>query len=306
MSRRVSMVLFVGVVASIFMAFLGYFYAKNLNEAIIIGLLGIIITLLIEQIRTSVENREQVLNILALTQQVSDDEYLRARIESIVESFSTICNGKDQDLFLKEGRRSLTSCRDSLKNLAEGTFLIDEERRMRILIDILEKARPEEKILATSYVDLGDWWKRDLGRRYLQANYEAVQRGVIIERIFIVRPGEQEVEAFIEEQRKHNIIVRVVKESSVKPHLKENFFLVEDSILSYSEYSRDGQLVRGYISQDSRKHSEYREKFDLLRDHSEHQGAQVLPETKQFDSPENSKGNRGRVIGDRPRFPPTE
>lgn len=270
MGKRVSIILLIGVSASIAIAFFGYFHAKSVSEAIIVGLLSIIVTLLIELIRGTVESREQVLKILALTQQVSDDDFLRSRIVSVVESFSIISSGKYQTLFLEEGKRSLTGCSDSLKNLADGTFLIDEERRMRILVDLLERARPGETILATSYVNLGDWWERELGQRYLQANYKAVKRGVEIKRVFIVRQDEEEdVYKFIDEQRSNSINVRVVKESSVKSHLKENFFLVENSILSYSEYSRDGQLVRGYISQDPRKHSEYREKFELLCDHSE-------------------------------------
>jgi hypothetical protein len=51
----------------------------------------------------------------------------------------------------------------------------------------------------------------------------------------------------------------------VYPEFKENFFIVNKSIMSHSEYSRDGQLVRGYISRDRRKLEEYRQKFEGLR-----------------------------------------
>ncbi len=254
MSNRVSLALLIGIVLSILMGVFSFLFGGGAYNAIIIGLLSIVVTLLVELARSLIESKEQILCILDLTQQISNDEFLKSRVNSIVESFSLLSNGRHQDLFINEGKRSLTNCRDSLKNLADGTFLIDEERRMRILIELLENAKPNEQVFATSYVNLSDWWKKELGRKYLQANYAAVERQVQIERVFIIRDEEKDdVYKFIDEQRKNGIKIRVVKECTIKPHLKENFFLLQNSILSYSEYSRDGQLVRGYNSQDPKK-----------------------------------------------------
>jgi hypothetical protein len=272
LKNHTSNFLVVGTALSIGMGYLGLMTKETIIYAIIITLLGEIVTLLIEIIKRFTEGKQQILDVIPLAMDISKDDDLKSNIVSITNFYSTISSisqQKHHELFISERNRALRTCRETLKFLVDGTFLIDEERRMSILIDILNGCRKGDIVYATSYVNLSDWWYKDLGQRYLQANYDAIKKGVRIERIFILREDETKgVYEFMKNQNNGGIRACIVNESNIKSNLKENFFLIKDSILSYSEYSRDGQLIRGYISKDPRKHDEYFEKFEQLKNHS--------------------------------------
>jgi hypothetical protein len=266
-------VLFVGAAFSITLGVLSFFVGnQDFWISLMVSLSGMSISLLLELLLLTDSKSKELVEAIPVTRSLLANAELMSAIQDIVRCFDTATHSSPSRhaYFEQEAKNVLTACREAMLQIAGGNFLMPEERRMKMMIDLLDSSLAGDHIYATSYVSLNDWWFKELGRRYLRANYDAADRGVQVERIFIIRTDEEQlVTDFMEEQASRRIAVSVAVEKNLPSHLKENFLiLVNHQLVTHSEYSRDGQLVRGYICSEDLRVREYLEKFELLRHHS--------------------------------------
>jgi hypothetical protein len=240
--------------------------ATSVATAVILGLLVAIITLLVDLILSTELVRIDLLAAIDLSKRLVADKNAATHLRAMSSAMTKISReGTVGGLFYREAVRALLHCSTSLSQLAQGELTLEEVRRMESLIYLIDAAKGGASIFMTSYVQIDDWWETPVGRQYLKANFRAVERGVSITRIFIVRPDDGDPLKTFAEAQATKLNVRLVEESRVEPAERENFFLIENRVVSFADYSREGRLLRGRISTSSSTLVTYREKFESLR-----------------------------------------
>lgn len=260
---------------------------QALAIAIALGLLGAVITLLLDlalsfaefensltktyqglqtsllQTRDAVT--EELARSLALSASIVANAHDAGNLGAIVESIRHLEQAGSDDLFVEEGRREMLRCASVLKRLADGDLVLEEVHRMEKMIALLDAAAPGEAVRATSYVGLDEWWRTGVGSQYLEANFRACQRGVSITRIFILKADEiLPFRPFIEAHQAGGVTVLIAKQETLDDKYKENFFLLGDRIVSYTEYSREGRLVAGHVMRNFDTAKQYAARFRAL------------------------------------------
>jgi hypothetical protein len=133
-----------------------------------------------------------------------------------------------------------------LKKLADGGDVVYEGEDQDWLLGLTRVA--SERIDATSlptvdaggrgYVD-GGLWNSELGRRYLEAQREAIKRGVVIRRIFVIDQPELRNDVdFVNILRQHleiHVDVRTVMADEIASTQRASLidFIVMDGVLCY-------------------------------------------------------------------------
>jgi hypothetical protein len=133
-----------------------------------------------------------------------------------------------------------------LKELSEGGNVTYEGEDRDWMLSLTRNARSSIDATSLTTVDArghgfvdGGLWSSDLGQRYLEAQRDAVQRGVRIRRVFIMdRPGLANDPPFLEVcafQRKLGIDVRVLDTTEIPNTRRTSLFdfILFDDVISY-------------------------------------------------------------------------
>jgi hypothetical protein len=122
-----------------------------------------------------------------------------------------------------------------------------------------------ERTMYLVQYDSPDFWRRRLGRNYLQKNYDAIKRKVKIKRIW-VQPKEI-LEAYqneILEQEELGIEVLVVVKDEIPPPLWGDFGVIDGKMLVRPIPPGDGEIIRERISIIESEVEQAEEKFKQL------------------------------------------
>lgn len=95
------------------------------------------------------------------------------------------------DICRKKFSKSQKSFQDMLLDAQNKEYKIDKNDIGTIALSLIDYAN--KSIYATSYVNEEEWWRKEWGKTYLDANKKAIERGVKIERTFIF-PDEKSFE----------------------------------------------------------------------------------------------------------------
>jgi hypothetical protein len=90
----------------------------------------------------------------------------------------------------------------------------------------------KSSVIATSYVNPGDWWNNAWGKEYQRLNLAAADRGVHVTRAFIYSAISEvnDMCTIIKDQKKHGIEIRVVDRSSFKEGSPPDITVIDDSL----------------------------------------------------------------------------
>ncbi len=133
---------------------------------------------------------------------------------------------------------------DFLKELRDGDAMYDGEDR-DWLLGLTRHSRATIEATSTMTADAGGvdfdggFWMNDIGRRYLEKQGEAVQRGVKVRRVFVLKSKELVTDATFlrvyRDQKAIGVDVRVVDPTAI-PATRKNAvvdFILFDNAISY-------------------------------------------------------------------------
>ncbi|MGC4795495.1 hypothetical protein ACLQ3H_15380 [Micromonospora saelicesensis] len=92
------------------------------------------------------------------------------------------------------------------------------------------------------------WWRSEIGRRYWEANVEALQRGVQITRVFVYATLTDDLSALVEKQRAAGARVGLLPLGVVSPHLHVNLTLWDGSSCWEAHMTAHGEIGENQFS----------------------------------------------------------
>lgn len=124
---------------------------------------------------------------LGLWKVAASDPCLNKSIHEILADYEAIQKENDP-FFLKQMQDKINATKEtihkmSLKEIKDRPM---EETNLRYIKHLFEIADTDTRILSTTYGESAEWWETPEGHQYWQYNVKALERGVKIERIFII------------------------------------------------------------------------------------------------------------------------
>jgi hypothetical protein len=200
---------------------------------------------LIESAKRKQENTDSILNITSRFTWAEED--LRAISESLLE----VHTKPALEPFQKIARLELDKARSVLGGLRLGQY---STPITDMLIHFERFDAAEETIFLTNidHTHL-DWWHSEEGRKYWQANLNALDRGVHIERVFIYDTLTPELDTLICEQAKATkngrvIDVYAVQKDLLPDELRADIAIWDESFTYQVELNSDGKPITNRYS----------------------------------------------------------
>jgi hypothetical protein len=211
----------------------------------VIGLLLAVFTQLFDlQLRHS-GSEERILQANALSKSLYRDPELEGQIRQIVEDYYSIFNGW-LDLYKMRAHHMVTECQRVLRSMAMGTMEPPPGSQFTLTINALRLAQKSIKQV-TDYAAIKDAVQGIRGW-YTKAWEETAKRDVHMSMILIL--SRQEFKDMLTQI--HTVTTPVgaffAFSEELPKELDENFLLVDDRVVSYSERLADGTLGERTIS----------------------------------------------------------
>ncbi|HET6213567.1 MAG TPA: hypothetical protein VFE14_11955 [Micromonosporaceae bacterium] len=211
-----------------------------------------------------------------------------AQLTKLVRNSSKITS-EATEIVQEFAQAEITRLADYLKRLGDASDLTYEGEDRDWLLGLTKVIKHSLRATSLSTVDAGGTsfidgglWRRDLGLRYLEAQRQAIKRGVKIQRIFIIDRRElsasndlnqvlrQHIHIGVEVRRLDATAVR-----GVDPRLRD--FIIFDGVLSYQSTSAamisdrgDPIIVNTALVTDAQRVSEREREFADLWNDAEH------------------------------------
>lgn len=168
------------------------------------------------------------------------------------------------------------SMRQEITSLADGTVIFAGTETWRTVYEKLLSSPDIKEYQSVAWVRTPHYWQDLPARQSMQANFEALVRGLLIERTIVVRdelwphdnplpPGP--LGDWIEEQHNHGIWICLVRESQVsdEPDLLADFGIYGDRAVGTQETDERGRTVRFVLQFDQQAIRLARERWHRLQ-----------------------------------------
>lgn len=195
-----------------------------------IGVLGAFVSILgglflsyLEQEAERERRRAEMIGRLTIPLSLANDHDIYLQYQAICRTLTDLT--KQTDPILREiAGLKLASIVDQLSPLADGTALFAGTEGWRTVYEKLLESPDLKEYRSVAWVRNKDYWQDAPGRQSMEANFAAIQRRVLIERIFILRddlwPKDEllpvgEIRSWIENQHNHGVWVLLARESEL-------------------------------------------------------------------------------------------
>jgi hypothetical protein len=144
---------------------------------------------------------------------------------------------------------------DQVGAMAEGRVVFAQTEGWRTVYERLLAAPLLREYRSVAWVRTRDYWQDAPGRQSMQVNFDAADRGVLIERVIILRdhlwpqdhllPG-SEILPWIEEQHRHGLWVALVREGDLarEPDLITDMGMYGDRAVGVQELDERSRTLR--------------------------------------------------------------
>lgn len=203
-------VLAAGTLLSLAFGIAFYFYGELDAVAIatFAGLLGIIITLQIQEITRERRRAEYESRMGAIIATLESSLWLPDLIEPMLASVRKVEQTHSRTPAVDACRQLLERCQAQLADLESGRFRYPYEDNA-LPLRLCQTLQREFLAISVPANDLR-WWLTPEGRRYWQYQQQALDRGVVIRRVYIHDEWSPELAALAQEQRDAGAEVRRV------------------------------------------------------------------------------------------------
>jgi hypothetical protein len=235
----------VGFAASTAVAILLVLAQVDPLQSTITGLiLAIFIQLFDLQLRNS-KGEERLLQANALSQALYRDPVLLAKIRQMVEDYYAITGGWF-DLYKARAEHAITECHRALHSMAGGVMEPPPGSQFVLSVNALRIAQSSIKQITDFIAIRGA--PEGMRTWYSRSWTEAAERGVQMSMILIL--SRQDLDAMLAEAAsiKMPVGTYVALSEELPPDLDENYLIVDDRVVSFSERRADATLGERSIS----------------------------------------------------------
>lgn len=247
MTRRLATwldpILVTGIAVSIVVALTMVLLGNDTVSSLIVGLLVSIVTILLDIIARIERVNDSIFQSADLSHLLSSP-YLKDRIRAIAEYFARI-RQYHFDHYDWLATVYIEQCESRLRDLANGSIEVTAKGSEEYGFSAVEKAKHS---LKATHLGSMAYWETQTGRRFLDANAQAIRRGIKITRVFAFSEAEVgKCEGLLAEQAAAGINVWVVGESKVS----SEYMIVDDTVLLEWRTSTTGDYLSERITVDS-------------------------------------------------------
>lgn len=202
-------VLAIGTVLSIGLATVFYFYDDlALTIAFFAGMLGIIITLQVQESTKERRRAEHESRLGAIIATLEQSVWLPDVIESMLRSTTVVERTYPGTPAVETARELMEQCRTRMADLESGRFhhpYVENALNLRLC----QALRREFLAISVPALDLA-WWRTPEGRQYWSLQVQALDRGATIRRVFVHNGWTDDIDAMAREQKSAGVEVRSV------------------------------------------------------------------------------------------------
>jgi len=222
--------------------------AKRLNAAFV-SILGTVLTMLVS-LRFGV--MPEIQTHLTLAQKINKSPRILRLVDGIADA-GRIADGAGHPLMVHALRIRLDELEDYLSEVQDGGFSVKPSEMPDFSMKLIEQA--QKSYLATSYVSKEEWWDTPWGKIYGRKNFEAVERGVRVERTFIVSSDEdlELLRPLLDRQKKAGILVRVAYVDDLDVKVTSDMLVIDGGFGGELELTPDKGMSRARFSTDERE-----------------------------------------------------
>lgn len=226
-----------------------------------VSILGGLFVGYLEQEEERETRRTEVLERLAVPLALAPEDDLYPHYLAFCRSLTTLA-GQIDPVLREIAALKLASVNAQIESLASGTVVFAGTETWRAVYEQLLAGGSVREYRSVAWVRSANYWQDAPGRQSMRANFEAVHRRVLIERIAILPdadwPTDTELPAdpirtWLQEQHDHGLHLVLVRESALRgePDLLADFGIYGDRAVGTQELDEHSRTVRFTLSFDS-------------------------------------------------------
>jgi hypothetical protein len=220
----------------------------------LVSILGGLFLSYLEQEAERDSRRNQVLERLAVPLTLAPEHDLYDQYLAFCRTLTTL--SAQTDPILREiAALKLASVNAQLEPLADGAVVFAGTETWRAVYDRLLAAPDLKEYQSVAWVRSRDYWRDPPGRQSMAANFDAAHRGVLVERIVILKdelwPRDRVLPAddvlpWLDEQNDHGLRLTLVRESDLasEPDLLADFGVYGGRACGTQELDERSRTVR--------------------------------------------------------------
>jgi hypothetical protein len=250
---------FVGtaLVGSLAMTLVSVFAPPEAQVAVLgalVSILGGLFVSYMQQERDRDRQRNEVLERLAVPLTLAAQPDLFAQYLAFCKTLTELADQRDPILREIAGLK-LASVNAQVATLAGGTIVFGGTETWRAVYEALLISPDIKEYQSVAWVRSRDYWQDAPGRQSMAANFAAAHRGVLVERIIVLRddlwPRDALLPAgdilpWVMEQHNHGLSLRLVRETAVaaEPDLLGDMGVYGDRACGVQELDERSRTVR--------------------------------------------------------------
>lgn len=241
--------LIISIVSAYIMDYLAFDLKYNLILSFIVFILGLMFTylhLIIDGIEKSYGTIEKYSSWFPILTDYFD--VLGLGINVILENISTIggkITSRPDSSYNYIAKGIIEKATYQLSELANDEYRTAGQNAVETYIRLLDRLNPGDKYFATSVVGIKNFWQSErIGTPIFEANRDAIDRGVKVERIFILPKDENEkIKDEIEKQNHIGAKIIIVSEECLPEEYKKDFGIFNNEVVGYLELGSQESFV---------------------------------------------------------------
>lgn len=254
---------------------LGNLSAQIATLGSFVSILAGLVVNYVEQDDEREKRRHDLLRMVSVPVTLARDRVLLSHYRSISEALEKMSDQTDsilrQFVMLK-----LANIGEQLQMLADGTIVFSDTEAWRTIYDQFLRSPDITKYWSVAWVKSAEYWQDQPGKQSLEANFDAVRRGVMIHRLVIMAdslwpdsspfPAEP-VRNWLEGQHNQGIWIGLIRESEMahEADLLADIGIYGDRAVGIQELDSRSRTLRFILSFDAEKIQDAKARWDRLK-----------------------------------------
>lgn len=248
-SRHIDRLLIVGTSISILIALILYFSGVDTLQSLIVGILGIVLTIQIDFIgrleHLAIKNTSDT----RLLQQIGTSGVFRDLLVEVVGYCARIASGNLRlELFAKRAVIETERYRDIMMRLSRGELRTGPYDNDAIVY-LINMAKDRLDVVSLSSAN-DEWWDTPMGEKTWKANVDAIARGITITRVFIFDEYTKAREATMQKHEASGVKVHWSLIDDLPVELRVGFAVFDDWVCYQIVQTADGRVAEYVFTYD--------------------------------------------------------